>query len=194
MAHLSQMILKPQSKPYLKWPSPLMIRPSHMLRRLTRSCPYRPSLRQPGPRQKCRFRKRRNLRQTSLLVCYPSPRITVDSDDDGSRSLKLQRVVAEFEVNYTSFASRNQFLVSVEPEVHKALQTAAKQNNFKHSVDIFKREIAATLQAKREHQAVSQTKWRQRLTDFMVKLYPILRLSLGLTSAVADVTLGDDSH
>ena len=133
-----------------------------------------------------------HLRIPCLLISYRLHVIIVGSEKENARLLKLQLVVTEFEANYTAFASRNQFLRSVESEVHKALQVATKENDIKHAARVFANKITASLQAEEEKQAVLQVKWRSRLVKFIVKLYLIVRLSLEVTSLVADVTYLDD--
>jgi len=104
---------------------------------------------------------------------------------------ELNSAVAEFRDHYQRFRSRNQQLISVDDNIHSAIDNAVKVQDIKHSAHLFGAEISTTLTITKKKQELSGSKWLNKLGNFITKLYPVARLSLSLTSAIAEVSRND---
>lgn len=107
-----------------------------------------------------------------------------------SRALsELKSAIAKFKHNYEEFSEKNQRFIRIDRyhDVQKAMEKAGKEQDIRRSARIFETEISATLQVTRKKQDFSNSKWVGKLINFMTNVYPVARLSLGLTSAIAQV-------
>ena len=107
---------------------------------------------------------------------------------DSRALLELKAVVAEFKEHYTRYAEKNRKFIRIEDQVDHAIQKARAEENIKRSAEIFGAEIAAVMRVTDEKQKRSKEMWKGRVGSFLTKVYPVVRLSLQLTSAIAEVS------
>jgi hypothetical protein len=110
-----------------------------------------------------------------------------------SRALsELEAAVAEFEDHYSTFAEKNQqFLPTcdrIPDELRVAIGKAEGGSDMKLSARIFEEQIAGILQATKSKEEVSKNSWTGRLANFLSKLYPVAKLSLGITTSISGVS------
>lgn len=114
-----------------------------------------------------------------------------DDEEEQSNESKalseLNSAVTKFKNHYGQFAQKNRQFLRVDHDVHQAIEKAGKEQDIKRSAGIFGKEINATLQVTERKRDISNCKWTGKLSNFIIKLYPVARLSLRLTSAIADV-------
>ena len=128
----------------------------------------------------------------SIITESPGTNLIAKGNDDPniSRSLsELNRAVTEFKHHYEQFLKKNQRFVTVDryKHVEKAIEKAGKEQDINRSVKIFETEISGALRVMGRNQDLSKSKWVGKLGSFMTTVYPVARLSLRLTSAIADV-------
>ena len=110
------------------------------------------------------------------------------SDRAFSRSLsELTNAMNEFKENYSLFAQKNKQYCKVQGDIQQALDIAGKEKDIKRSAQIFSAEITSTMGAIEKKQELSKSQWTGKFANFVIKLYPVARLSLQLTSAIAGV-------
>jgi hypothetical protein len=76
----------------------------------------------------------------------------------------------------------------VQDNLYQALENAGKENDIIQSAEIFATEISAIMGVRERKYGASQSKWTGKFVNFLIKLYPVAKLSLRLTSALADVS------
>jgi hypothetical protein len=101
----------------------------------------------------------------------------------------LFEATQEFQKNYQLFAKKNQFILPAP-----AFEDLVDPKGLKASSLSLKEAISATLLKIETNKSLSKTKWPTRLRTFMVKCYPLLKTSLHLTKAAADVSLITHFH
>jgi len=105
----------------------------------------------------------------------------------------LNDVFEEFQERCECFAKKNRKFVRVKDDVHTAIRTAAREQDIKRAALIFVHEISSAIHTIEKRQEASRSKWTGKLGTFIAKLYPVARLSLRLTSAVAEVRTNSES-
>jgi hypothetical protein len=100
---------------------------------------------------------------------------------------ELTNATATLQDHYMDFVKTNNQYLRVDEDVCKAIAKAGKEKDIKRSAELFGKEIKSAIQVRERERDLSKTRWLGRLGNFMSKVYPVARLSLRLTSAVADV-------
>jgi hypothetical protein len=100
---------------------------------------------------------------------------------------ELRNATTEFKVNYRRFVEKNEKFITIEDQVNEVIQIAEAENDTRLSAHIFRKGINSTLSLSGRKRQMSKDKWITKVCEFVTKLYPIARLSLRLTSAIADV-------
>jgi hypothetical protein len=67
------------------------------------------------------------------------------------------------------------------------LNKTKEEKDFKRSAQIFGNEITSVLEVTAKKQKLSQSKWTGKLGVFLITLYPIAKISLGIAGAAAEV-------
>jgi len=70
----------------------------------------------------------------------------------------------------------------------EALQVADAEHNLRAAARIFRNEIENVLRIEEDKQQLSKGSWVRNVGEFLAKLYPLARLSLQVTGALAQVT------
>ena len=123
----------------------------------------------------------------------PSPStpttLSVDFDFEqhslGIARTELKNVSEAFDANYHKFLSRQATLVTFDAEVKRALDTVHSEANIQVSAKQFREQLNKVSQSyarSKEHLA-----WHKKVGNFVASLYPVVRLTLGVTSDVAGV-------
>jgi hypothetical protein len=99
----------------------------------------------------------------------------------------MRKAIAEFKENYEKFASKNALMLVDDNGVQTAIQKADKISNIRDSATFFAKEISNVLQITEKKKKVSDAKWTGVVSNFLRKFYPLARLSLRLTTTIADV-------
>jgi hypothetical protein len=102
---------------------------------------------------------------------------------------ELRLAIEEFKTHYECFAAKHRLFLATEADVVHAIRTADRQQDIRSAARLFGEEIANVLRITQEKKRLVDTKWTGRLTNFLTKFYPLARLSLSLTSAIAEVRL-----
>jgi hypothetical protein len=93
---------------------------------------------------------------------------------------------AEFEDIYTLYVRAHPNVISVDIEaVKRARDHALSRNNVSESAHAFASVIVSVLEMKKGEARTIAT----RVGDFLIKLYPLLNLTLGLIQGVSDVKI-----
>lgn len=106
-----------------------------------------------------------------------------------SKSLsELDDAIAEFKNNYELFMAVNSKFVLIDDDFRGAFQKAEAGGNVRQSAEIFRHTVWATVRTVENKQKYVQQKWIAKVGNFLTKLYPIAKLSLGLAGAIAEVS------
>jgi hypothetical protein len=100
---------------------------------------------------------------------------------------ELQKVILEFTEHYEVFVRKNDFVILDPASFSEAIENADKLHNVHDSARYFKTEIMKVLDISLEKRKTSEGKWPGVIGNFLTKLYPFTRLSLVLTSSIAEV-------
>lgn len=100
---------------------------------------------------------------------------------------ELKNATLMFEGHYRGFGKKNQQYLQIEDDVYEAIEKAGKEKDIKQSAKLFGKEISSIIQVVDKKKDLSRARWPGKLAIFMSKVYPVARLSLRLTSTVADV-------
>jgi len=98
---------------------------------------------------------------------------------------ELKDVSEAFDTNYHKFLSRHATLVTFDAEVKGALNTSHSEANIQVSAKLFRHQLNKVSQSyarSKEH-----LNWHKKVGNFVASLYPVVRLTLGVTSDVAGV-------
>jgi len=105
----------------------------------------------------------------------------------GNRALKeLRSALAQFSENYQRFADKHRQFVRVQEGVELAFIQAENINDMANAAQVFRSEINKTMEILNEKEH-SRKSWPRKLGEFLASIYPVLRLSLCLASAIAEV-------
>jgi hypothetical protein len=100
---------------------------------------------------------------------------------------ELTNATATFQDRYMGFVKKNARYIRVDDDVYKAIEKAGKEKDIKRSAKLFGEEIKSAVEMRERKKDLSQATWLGKLANFMSKVYPVARLSLRLTSTIADV-------
>src|SRR5271154_544767 len=117
----------------------------------------------------------------------PTGRNTRSSTLSNART-DLDAAVTEFVVNYTAFARKNPRLIEVGHSLDIAIAQANAEGDMRHSAQVFESKINATLEGFKAKQ-LADNSWVNQVGKFLTRVYPIARLTLGLTSTIAEVSI-----
>lgn len=107
-----------------------------------------------------------------------------------SRSIQeLITALDDFRKNCQAFSLKNKQFVLIDAELEIAFGAAQGQENIQRASTAFSNCIWNVLRTVEEKRKLAKGKWTTKLGKALSKLYPIARLSLGVTAAVADVYL-----
>jgi hypothetical protein len=101
--------------------------------------------------------------------------------------LELEEALNEFKKNYVQFAQKNRQYVLMEDELTNIFSSDATSGDIKDTAKIFEDNIWKTVRITERRKSLTETKWTARIGQFLTKLYPVARLSCGLTAAIAEV-------
>jgi len=99
----------------------------------------------------------------------------------------LTEVLVEFQKNYTKFTHKNRHFFVIDEGIFRAIQTAMQVGDIKRSSELFEQEISNTLLTLEKNQIESKSKWTSKLGRFVVRLYPIAKICLSVSSTAAEV-------
>lgn len=100
---------------------------------------------------------------------------------------ELKNATSTFEERYVGFVKKNQQYLKVDDDVYKSIEKAGKDQDIRRSAALFGKEISSAVQVRNKKTDLSKARWLGKLSNFMSEVYPVARLSLRLTSTVADV-------
>jgi len=100
---------------------------------------------------------------------------------------ELQKAIVEFKEHYDVFVRKNDLVILDAASFSEAIENADNLHNVQDSSQYFKTEIIKVLDISLAKQTISNGKWLGVIGNFLTKLYPFARLSLRLTSSIAEV-------
>jgi uncharacterized protein YchJ len=100
---------------------------------------------------------------------------------------ELDDAIKTFKWNYSQFAKKNQKYLLIDDELETAFPKQMTPSDVQSTADIFSATVWKTLQVSERKKSISDTKWTSEVAQFFTKLYPVARLSCGLTAAIAEV-------
>lgn len=100
---------------------------------------------------------------------------------------QLKSSAEQFFNNYSQFLSKHKQFIKPEEEVQCAIRHAKLEDNIWDSAKTFENELKHVIQVKSRKEGLSKTKWRSRLGHFITALFPVARVSLQFTGAIAEV-------
>jgi len=118
----------------------------------------------------------------------PSTKTEPDNGTEERNALtELNTAVLEFKEHYELLAKRNEKMVRIDEAAQTAILEATKNADIQSAATFFGSQISAAIRARTMRQETPDSVWSNKLCKFLTKLYPVARLSLGLTSALAEV-------
>jgi hypothetical protein len=141
------------------------------------------TLRKRSPRASSQLTKVLNPSSTVNLFRLGEPN---DSPLPGSLA-RLQEAVAELKGNYEQFVKYNQDFVLPADNFQTAFEDAERETDFRCAARTFKDGIRSVLTVIENKHKSKESKWTSIIGNFIVKLYPIAKLSLGFASAIGEV-------
>ena len=99
---------------------------------------------------------------------------------------ELRAVSAKFVENYEKFLAKHKQFVRVDREVMGAIEDTGATDFPRFSITL-KQHIETVLQIRRSKEEASHSKWHIQVVRFLGALYPIAQISIGVTTAIADV-------
>lgn len=106
-----------------------------------------------------------------------------------SRALsELEDAIRTFKLNYSQYAKKNQKYILIDDQLEIAFPERMTPSDVQGTAEIFSDNIRKTLHVSERRKSLTETKWTSEVGQFFTKLYPVARLSCGLTAAVAEVS------
>jgi transcriptional regulator NrdR family protein len=102
-------------------------------------------------------------------------------------SRELATATAEFTTNYRQFAENHKRFVLLDDDLQAAFQNDKVGKDVKQAAQFFQGRLRATVQAVEQKHKSVEMKGTTKVTSFLSKLYPVAKLSLSFTVAIADV-------
>jgi hypothetical protein len=100
---------------------------------------------------------------------------------------ELEDAIKMFKSNYSQFAKKNQKYILIDDELEIAFPEQITPSDIQSTVEIFSNNIRKTLHVSERRKSLTETRWTSDVGQFFTKLYPVARLSCGLTAAIAEV-------
>ena len=114
-----------------------------------------------------------------------------DSSREGEQESEVQStlrsVINSFNQNYEQFAVTHSLVLTSDTDMLAALQMVETERDVRFAAQIFRKEIRRVLEKAVEKHDRSNKNWTGLVANFLAKLYPFVKLSLRLTSAIAEV-------
>jgi hypothetical protein len=99
---------------------------------------------------------------------------------------ELKSAIDDFKGNYRQFAEKNPhyLLIEDEEDFYGAFSNSQAEVDIRKAAQTFGNRISTVL---RKVDKKTEVKWTTRLGDFLIKLYPLARLSLAMAGGIAEV-------
>jgi hypothetical protein len=106
----------------------------------------------------------------------------------GSKALyELQRASEQFTHNYERFLAKNNQFLTLDREIDSAIQIAEVGEEISYSATLFKKHISNVLEVNHRKDEHSQSKWPSKVGRLLSALYPVVKITIGVTTTVAEV-------
>jgi len=99
----------------------------------------------------------------------------------------LRAAVEKLRISCAKFAEYNKDFLAGN-EFQSLVNRAQQETNVHRSAEIFRSEISEVIRIKSQGDEVSKKKVLPRVGHFLVKIFPVAKLSLGLTGSIAEVS------
>jgi hypothetical protein len=95
--------------------------------------------------------------------------------------------IKEFEGNYRKFVGNHKNFMIGEDEFDSAANRAQREDNMNKSAEVFRTEILKILEVHKQKEQAKEKKVVSKVGNFLIKLYPIAKLSLEVIGALGEV-------
>jgi hypothetical protein len=123
----------------------------------------------------------------TLFLNFNDSKADVVAKVDSRAQQELQKAIVEFKEHYDDFVRTNDFVILDAASFSEVIENADNLVNVQDSARYFGKEITKVLGISLEKGKSSDGKWLNVIGNFLTKLYPFTRLSLRLTSSIAEV-------
>jgi hypothetical protein len=114
--------------------------------------------------------------------------VTLDQPAGSSKALRELRKVSErFRHNYERFLAKHDQFLTLNNEIDSAIQVAEVGTEISYSAAIFKKHISNVLEVNNRKEEYSNTKWPSKVGRLLGALYPVVKITIGITTTVAEV-------
>jgi hypothetical protein len=106
----------------------------------------------------------------------------------GAKALyELKRASEQFTHNYERFLSKHNQFLTLDREIDSAIQIAEVGDEISYSATLFKKHISNVLEVNHRKDEHSQSKWPSKVGRLLSALYPVVKITIGVTATVAEV-------
>jgi hypothetical protein len=100
---------------------------------------------------------------------------------------ELTAVSAQFTEYYENFLAKHKQFIRLNDEICCVIRDTETKNDICHWGMAFKQHIENVLQVSRQKEEKSSERWHFKVGRWLSALYPIARISIGITTSMADV-------
>lgn len=116
--------------------------------------------------------------------------LTLTESNAASRDIAisaLKLASEEFTVNYEKYQAKNQQFLNLNDEINSVILIADAGKEIFFSATVFKQHISKVLEVTTRKEEFSKARWPNKVGAFLVSLYPVVRIAIGVVTTAAEV-------
>jgi len=113
----------------------------------------------------------------------------INSTGHSNSLTELRRVSEEFKRNYESFLNKNSQLKTLDSEIDAAIEAAEGGPDLSYSAVLFQAQMSKVLEIIARKEESGKAKWYNKVGRFLGVIYPVVKITIGVATSVADVFL-----
>lgn len=99
----------------------------------------------------------------------------------------LKLASEEFTINYEKYQKKHREFMNISNEIDSAILVSDTGMDISFSITVFKQQISNVVESTCRKQEISKAKWPGRVGAFLISLYPVVRIAIGLGTTAAEV-------
>jgi len=99
----------------------------------------------------------------------------------------LKLASEEFTSNYEKYQKKHREFMNISNEINSAILMSDTGRDISFSITVFKQQIANVVESTCRKQEISKAKWPNRVGTFLISLYPVVKIAVGLATAAGEV-------
>src|SRR5579859_8152395 len=99
----------------------------------------------------------------------------------------LKLASEEFTTNYEKYQKKHREFMNISNEINSAILMSDTGRDISFSITVFKQQIANVVECTCRKQEISKAKWPNRVGTFLISLYPVVKIAVGLATTAAEV-------